>query len=275
MDSVPPKTLKNQLVRLDNNLKQIERKQFAGIQRAPGSLPVLEAFQEYLDNERRIAKRRMIALTATFALILVAVGAGAGLTVYLVMQRMAVDYDEVASQTKALEASVASQQATTQSSLAALEQQLSETKQTSESLRSELLSAHTNVVQIVESDSARMTEFQEVLDRLAGENKALKEDLDRVMANWPSVTHQVAELTSNPTGQPRHLAAISEDSEKRTPTAAMAIPPLDQMATIEGDILPESIRPALPQNDPSVIALTLVPSGEQHGIRWRLPATLE
>ena len=47
----PPKMVKAQLVRLDDSLKQIERRQVAGIQRAPGSLPVLEAFQTFLENE--------------------------------------------------------------------------------------------------------------------------------------------------------------------------------------------------------------------------------
>ena len=63
-EDLPPKTVKAQLVRLDDNLKQIERKQFAGIQRAPGSLPVLEAFQLFLENERKKAQRKLFIVTA-------------------------------------------------------------------------------------------------------------------------------------------------------------------------------------------------------------------
>ena len=58
MSDLPPKALKSPLVHLDHNRKEIETSQFAGIQRAPGSLPVIEAFQGFLDKERKIARRR-------------------------------------------------------------------------------------------------------------------------------------------------------------------------------------------------------------------------
>lgn len=74
----PPKTVKAQLVRLDDNLKQIERKQFAGIQRAPGSLPVLEAFQVFLENERKKAQKKLFIITgiAVFAVLFAVVSGG-------------------------------------------------------------------------------------------------------------------------------------------------------------------------------------------------------
>ena len=77
-EDLPPKTVKAQLVRLDDNLKRIERTQFAGIQRAPGSLPVLEAFQLVLENERRIAQRRLGIVTAIalLAILLSVVASG-------------------------------------------------------------------------------------------------------------------------------------------------------------------------------------------------------
>jgi hypothetical protein len=76
-DDLPPKMVKAQLVRLDDSLKQIERRQVAGIQRAPGSLPVLEAFQVFLENEQRKARRRMLmVMTIAFLIIVGAATAG-------------------------------------------------------------------------------------------------------------------------------------------------------------------------------------------------------
>ena len=42
----------------------------------PGSLPVLEAFQEFLEQERRVVRRRLHVLTVTYVLILAALVAG-------------------------------------------------------------------------------------------------------------------------------------------------------------------------------------------------------
>jgi hypothetical protein len=45
----------------------------AGIERTPKSLPVLQAFQEFLEAERRRSLRKMMFLTAFFAVVLIAV----------------------------------------------------------------------------------------------------------------------------------------------------------------------------------------------------------
>ncbi len=274
MEPLPPKTLKNQLVRLDNNLKQIERNQFAGIQRAPGSLPVLEAFQEFLDNERRKARHRMMALTSVFVVVLLIVGAGAGSAVYFQMKRMAVDYADLVAQTDALETTLAAARDTTRSSLAAIETRLGETSESSQTRHDELLAAQTDVADRVKADSIRMAEMQSILDRLAGENDALKADLEQVMQDWPSVTRQVAELmdvqTSSPKHQPKKTATVAEGVSEEVVEAATPV------ADTEPATSPvRAAKAPVTQTAPSVVALTLVPQGEKHGIRWRLPATLE
>ncbi len=273
METLPPKTLKNQLVRLDDNLKQIERKQFAGIQRAPGSLPVLEAFQEFLDNERRKARRRMVALTAVFVAIFILAGAGTATAVYLQMKRMRVDYNAVSARTADLESKLAEEQQTTQSSLTAIEARLGEASKTGKDLHDELLAAHSGVADQVKADSARMAEMQAVLDRLADENGALKEDLDRVMKDWPSVTRQVAELT---TGQPApkpERGAVKP--EPKTPDVAEASAEKASRDVAVPVVPVVAAAPPVKEAEPTVFALTLVPPGEKHGIRWRLPAIRE
>ena len=83
-------------------------------------MPILEAFQEFLDNERKKAKRKMIALSLSFILILL-IASGAGIAIVTIqMKRMSVDYDTVAEQTNALKASLETARTSTQRELLAL-----------------------------------------------------------------------------------------------------------------------------------------------------------
>jgi hypothetical protein len=253
MENLPPKTLKTQLVRLDHNLKQIERSHYAGIQRAPGSLPILEAFQEFLDNERKKAKRKMIALSLSFILILL-IASGAGIAIVTIqMKRMSVDYDTVAEQTNALKASLETARTSTQRELLALVSRIETESKTLEARHEQLLSASKSVETEVESGHSRATEMEAILDRLATENTTLKADLDQVMQEWPSLMRQVQEVASVKPGK-----RPSWQTEQPAAKAVAAV----------------TTRSA-PQLPSDTIALTIVPPGETVGIRWRLPAIQE
>jgi hypothetical protein len=104
-----------------------------------------------------------------------------------------------------------------------------------------------------------MATMQEVLDRLASENTALKEDLDRVMKDWPTVAQQVRELQELNTPAKRRRGA-PEPSAK--PLAELA-------AAVAAPVVKPAVEP------PSLVALTIVPPGEALGLRWRLPVIPE
>ncbi len=107
-EELPPKTVKAQLVRLDDNLKQIERKQFAGIQRAPGSLPVLEAFQLFLENERKKAQRKLFIITAIALFSILFSVVTAGLYIRSTLRHADARTDTLAYTTAALQQSLGS-----------------------------------------------------------------------------------------------------------------------------------------------------------------------
>jgi hypothetical protein len=273
MEDLPPKTLKTQLVRLDNNLKQIERNRFAGIQRAPGSLPVLEAFQEFLDNERKKTRRRMIALSACFVLLLLlTAGAGIGV-VYWQMKGMAVESGTVSAKTEALRERVAAADEATRTSLAALESQFATNSQSMVQRHAQLLSAQDAMAAQVIQGGESMTAMQDVLDRLASENTALKEDLDRVMKDWPTVAKQVQELQAlsmpavEAAAAPTVAAAPAASTPRPTPrptTGSASVPRVVPAVAVQ-----EPVSPAVG------VTLTIVPPGEALGMRWRLPAIPE
>lgn len=62
----------------------------------PGeSLPVLEAFQKYLDRERAQARRRLVGLTAFFAILLIALVGGAVVAALVFLSPWRKDMDEM------------------------------------------------------------------------------------------------------------------------------------------------------------------------------------
>jgi cell division protein FtsB len=252
MEDLPPKNLKNQLVRLDHNLKQIERSHYAGIQRAPGSLPVLEAFQEFLDNERRKTKKRMVVLMTTFVFILLAVVGSGSALVYWQMRRVDADFSAVSAETDSL--------------ATALTEQAETGRQAREALaahQAQLAAAQSNAVAQLAGNGGRVTTLEGALERISAENAELKADLERAMRDWPVVAAKVEALIDQKTGRDNELI----------------LPPQPQ-ATQEAVAPPERAL-AMPAatagkaSDPSTVMLTIVPPGESHGIRWRLPAIPE
>ena len=257
MEELPPKTLKTQLVRLDHGLKQIERKQFAGIQRAPGSLPVLEAFQEFLDNERKRSKRRMVAL-CTFFVLLLLVTAGAGMgVIYWQMQRVASDYDTVKTQTAEIDAKRVAEDEVTRRLLATLESRLGADSQRIIERHGELLAAHTTTAQQVTQDGESLAAMMAVLDKLAGENEVLKEGLERIAKEQAAIS------------QARRTQAESRMLEDARISASRG----HAANAIERPAVEPRTRSKV--TDPSTLSLTIVPLGELNGIRWRLPVIPE
>ena len=274
MNDLPPKSLKNQLVHLDRNLKDIERSQFAGIQRAPDSLPVLEAFQGFLEKERRIARRRMMTVVAIGVfMVLLIIGAGAAF-IYMQMKNISVDYTALSAQANNLESELKTENRATHTQLATLEAYLSNNTEK----HTQLLTAHSNVATQATQDHEQLASMRQSLENLAIENKTLKTQINNIVKDWQSIKQKSKpsiqkpepegqaqpQQASNPQAQkvelrsPRATAKQSDDRSKPDePQASMTRPPA-----------PSTQNP-VPLS--SSINLTIVPPGQKHGIRWRLP----
>lgn len=186
MQELPPNTLKSKLVHLDHSLKDIERKRFAGIQRAPGSLPVLEAFQDFLDAERAKARRQMTALTAVFILILLVITVGGGALVYFQTQRSAADYSSISSKTETL--AKASKQM--DGNFKELHSQLEKAV----AGQNAIIAAQSNVNTKLSDTTGTVAELQKKLNKLQNENQALRSELEKVNKNSVAAATKIKEL---------------------------------------------------------------------------------
>jgi cell division protein FtsB len=158
-----------------------------GSARSSDSLPVLDAFQDFLAVERRRTKRRIIGLGFSFfAIILLVAAAGVGAGIFFLSPMR----DDVS----AMDAKVNSytQQAD------ALK---SQTETSIETLSQVLTAEKTAISQAQSRAGTRMddqsTQIEVLTDKLADlekKNASLKEDLSRLSSDWPVMTSNYKRL---------------------------------------------------------------------------------
>lgn len=281
MENLPPKALKTKLVRLDNNLRNIERSQIAGIQRAQGSLPVLQAFQEFLDKERKAARRRLMIVTALCIFLILLVSVGAGTFIYMNREKMKVDYSKVAKQANTLESELKNKSKATKSQLEALEAYI---KNNSDK-QNELLQEQTNVISKTTHAQEQISEMQISLNNLKTKNKLLKTQLDKIVNNWQTLgSNSVASnVKSDTVSNEKETAPLTaqKDQTKVATQEKPELPKITKQPPAE-ETKAEHNGKTMLENKPKTVAnkseehtasinLTIIPEGEKQGIRWRLP----
>jgi hypothetical protein len=232
-EALPPKIVKAQLVRLDDNLKQIERTQFAGIQRAPGSLPVLEAFQQFLENERRIARRRLLVVTAVCLIAIVLTVAASGLYIHYTLRQAHDRTDALARTAGEMEQTLAS---------------LSSRQTRSDQLLQQTGQALQAQQQSITRQAQRLAEQQEALVQ-GSEVIRLREQVETLLADQETIKRMLTV---------RSGAAMAPRQPPESP--AQTIGPARRR--IEPDPVLEK---------PQYAVLTLASEGRSGGIRWMLP----
>ncbi len=259
MNDLPPKTVKAQLVRLDDHLKQIERSQVAGIQRAPGSLPVLEAFQQFLETERRKAQQRMLAVSAIALLMIVATAIGGLILVRAQMRGTAADLQQVSSRTDELAVTLAGIEQRGSDDMDALETRFREESRRIVEHYSTLLEEQQAALKgALGAPGTTLETIAERLGRLEAEN-------ERLNARWADGTPATVAILPPPmdTGEPATAVPLPMTAADE-PGAAAGVEP--RLATGTG--VPIVIE------HPSALLMTIIPGGQERGIRWMLPRRL-
>jgi hypothetical protein len=248
----PPRRLSTELVQLDHGLKQIERARHPGLQRASDSLPVLEAFQMFLDAERRKARARLVTLFVAALATLLLIGAGA---IFLVLKTSGdlqgrVDRFALASQNLSREVAAAQEKA--HSTIGAFESQLETIqKELADGLAEAIRLSETNApIELPPAYHEAMAAMQTQLAEMRTANASLATALKDVTNQWAEA------LASTP------------EEPLVTQTGSEPLP------------LPEPVMPPLPQNAAvtdvnNSITLLISPPGDATPVKWRLPAIRE
>ncbi len=159
-----------------------------------GELPVLHAFQEYLESERRRARLRLTSLAAVFLLVLIAIaglGSIAGLTY---MNRVNDDIWQLAQNVSAWqEASLASGASSTEF-LSELQRDATEMKTAIEDARLFSAKARLEQTDVIQAYAERLTGMQGVIDALRADNEMLKSNIATLAAGIPDITAAIESL---------------------------------------------------------------------------------
>lgn len=157
------------------------------LQKTPDSLPVLEAFQEFLDSEQRKMRRRMIGLSVFFTLIILLLVAGGIAGAFFFVNPMKNDVDGIRATIARLENDSNSSKESTESTIAKLNDMI-------KTERSNLQSATSEIETKVDGYSSNLTEVKDLIEKLQSENTTLKSQLGSINKDLPDVTYKIAAI---------------------------------------------------------------------------------
>ena len=256
----PPKKLKSEIVHLNQSLHHIERQQHAGIQRAPDSLPVLEAFQEYLARERKRANRRVAAMVVLFALILVAIGTVSIGVVLLLSRDMSNQAMAFTQRTGVLENQLGDLVDTTDESLGGIQERLAALQSGLTTAQQEQLDQQAASGSAASNLTSRIDGYSLSLAALNEELAALRAHNANVQTRLSSITNELAEVAARPIAFPPTPARLG---------GATVVEPAGMATNGALRLVPMGTTP---QHLPvETITLPIVPPGESTPVKWRIP----
>ncbi len=224
----------------------------------PKSLPVLAAFQEFIEDERKRSQNRMFIVSGFFFVVLVSV-IGTGLTIgTFVFRHMREEVTDVRRDFSELQKNSMESKASIDTSLARFQGQADGLRYHMEKQDRELAEARTNLARREENHEKKLAELRRVIESLETENTALKTGLTELEANLPSITQQVdtalAQLETE-------LAAIR--SLPRTATTTQVVV---QVASVAPAAAPRTTR-----GFAESVVVPITPRGNNRVVDWRLP----
>lgn len=187
--NVPPKILGHELK--DNELpahatgtKTLRKRFSAGIERTPASLPVLEAFQEFLDLERRRARNRMLVLAAFFVIVLLSVVASSLFISINFLDQFRENFQSMHKNVNTFQEAFRKTKNDTDS---ILERLVGDTTK----LRNHIALEQQTITKTRSKITSELNKIVEVIAMLEKENSSLKKDLSRMEAKWLTLSESM------------------------------------------------------------------------------------
>lgn len=166
----------------------------AALQPSVESLPVLEAFQQFLEAERHRTRNRMLMLTGFFVVLLLLILGGTLFTGMLLFQRVDRDVSAVREDLRDVRTQNHQAQGRSREAVADLARQ-------ADRLKASLVDERTRIADVSSRFDQReavlqetLAEMREVLDMLQVENSSLKQDLGELEGKWSRLA--AAELSA-------------------------------------------------------------------------------
>ena len=188
-----------------------------------GSLPVLDAFRDFLEAERRRAHRRMVALSVTFSvlfLLLLAVGGIGGRYYYNRMNRNYTQVrNELTETAERLSLETDGIMSRVNGEAVRLRDDLARRQSVLEG------SLHSNIAIRAETYDVKLGSVREVVAMLETENSLLRKELQLIQSDLPSISNEVTAVLA----RLRHMESARAAGPRRSRPVA---PPPPQVSMI-------------------------------------------
>jgi len=205
-----------------------------GVQKQPESLPVLTAFQEFLEVERSRMRRRLVALSACYLVALIFIVSASFIAGMTALKRFRADVDNLQTELTRLQQVSIKYQTDTDTLAQRLSTEtvrLRTDMQTTDDEKNKLLSQ-------VSQQNNKLSKIDELIKNLQNENTLLRNNLTVMQTKWMALTNDL-------------VASLSQ-----------AIRP------------PEVSLPAQPNNSAAAaqgLVMSITPRGSSRSTEWRLP----
>ena len=199
------------------------------------SLPVLEAFHEFLENERRRTRARIIVISSVFVLILicvVGVGALVGLGLY---RQMKADYSDIQGELARVRLEAESSKKEAASLLERIGSESGELRNALDRDRQAMLASSSALASRIENYDDELDSLKELVSMLETENTFLHDD--------------------------RRPPAEGAAQEGAGPAVALTSSPGETGSADEGAAAP----------GPRTLVMSVAPQGLNRTVPWRLP----
>ncbi len=222
------------------------------LRRNADSLPVLAAFQEFLEIERRRTRGRMLTLTLLFLLVLFA---GGGIAGFLGLSY----YRQTKQQTQAVKTELAdlrNQVTTGTFGLAPFSNLLTRASHLQSAVdegMSILASEQDGLAMRVEGLNTNVANLHSTIARLQDENDQITRQMEARVSQWQSITGEVDRL----------MALLAQASPALSPgTPASRIPAPSSW---------EAPAPVATESRNLSLVLAIIPEGSTRAVDWRIP----
>ncbi len=223
------------------------------LRRNADSLPVLAAFQEFLDVERRRSRRRMIAVTFFFLIVLLAIGGMGGLVGLTY-------YRKTHEQTQAVQAGLHALQSEVDASrgafgaLSNIAFRATTLEETFDREMATLAMEQDGLSVQLEGMNTNLAGLHSTIARLRNENAQLNYRMEQNAAEWQMMT-----------GQVDHIMVLLNQIHS---PALLTTAPADHEPNVV--VPPEVARSPAPRTRESIV-LAIIPKDDVRAVDWRVP----
>jgi hypothetical protein len=226
------------------------------LRRNADSLPVLAAFQEFLDVERRRSRGRMLALTFLFLILLLALGGVAGLLGLSYYRKTHAETQAVQAGLNALRTDVDAS-FTALGALSNVASRASVLEETFDKEMAALATEQDGLSTQLAGMNTNLAGLHSTIARLRVENAQLSEKMEQSAAEWQMMTSQVDRIMGllAQVQPPARPAGSSPEATEKEDAA-------DAPAEV-------ALSPAPPPRESIVLAI--IPKDEVRAVDWRVP----